>query len=158
MEKIIDVSGKLVIDLRAREWCKLPYPKHPRGCPNYDSGRDTCPPNAPLVFDKFDLNKQHWFAIVDFNLKEFKERMRLLHPCWSERQLGCCLYWQGGVRKRLREFAGNFVMENMGTEFSTCPEAMGVHVINTLKKFNIPIKKDIDDTVFKVAMIGYPFI
>ena len=27
---------ELVIDMRAREWCKMTYPGHPNGCPNYD--------------------------------------------------------------------------------------------------------------------------
>ncbi|KKK81159.1 hypothetical protein LCGC14_2816310, partial [marine sediment metagenome] len=33
--KILEVTNDLIIDHRAREWCKLPYPNHPRGCPNY---------------------------------------------------------------------------------------------------------------------------
>lgn len=156
MRKIIDVTGKLVIDLRAREWCKLPYPNHPKGCPNYNTGRPDCPPNAPLIQDKFDLTKQHWFVIVDFDLKAHKERMKQSPPDWSDRQLGCCLYWQGKVRKELKEFAQEFVTENWGTEYSTCPEAMGIHVISTLNKLGIPIKKDIENVVYKVALIGYP--
>jgi len=28
---------RLVITSKAGDWCRLPYPGHKRGCPNYDS-------------------------------------------------------------------------------------------------------------------------
>lgn len=155
MEQIIDVSNKLIIDYKARSWCKLPYPGHPKGCPNYNIGRKDCPPDAPLIKDKFDLDKPHWFAVVDFNLKEHKEKLKKIHSDWTERQLGCCLYWQGSVRKKLKELAQDFVIKNPKTIYSTCPEAMGIHVINTLSNLGVPISKDIKDIVYKVALIGY---
>lgn len=152
---ILNVTGKLAIDMRAREWCRLPYPNHPRGCPNYDTGRLSCPPDAPLVMDKFDLSKPHWFVVVEFNMKAHVEKLRAAHPDWTDRQLRCCLYWQGGVRKLLRQLSEDFVSRNPGTEYTTCPEAMGVHVLKTLREFGVPVRKKITDTVYKVSLAGY---
>ncbi len=157
MKEIIDVTGKLVIDYRAREWCKLPYHNHPNGCPNYGN-REDCPPKAEKVENYFNLTLPHWLAIVDFDLESHKNKMKIIHPDWSDYQLKCVLYWQGGVRKKLKELCEDFIFENIteNIEYRTCPEAMGVHVISTMKKLGYKISKNIKNTVYKVTLIGYP--
>ena len=45
---LLDVTGTLVIDGQTRESCRLPYPGHPHGCPNYGRG-DECPPKVSVV-------------------------------------------------------------------------------------------------------------
>ena len=47
MESYFEVV-EVVVDYRARDWCRLPYPDHPRGCPNFGRRAD-CPPMAPLI-------------------------------------------------------------------------------------------------------------
>ncbi len=44
----------------------------------------------------------------------------------------------------------------VGGVFTLCPEAMGVNVFRTLHAHGVPIRKNPLDTVYKVAMIGYP--
>jgi predicted metal-binding protein len=157
MKVIKEVTNNLVIDYRAREWCKLPYPNHPYGCPNYGT-KGVCPPLVARIEEYFDLRKSCWLAIVDFNLSNHKRRMKELHPDWSESQLKCVLYWQGTVKKKLKDLCEDFVFENIGENiiYTLCPEAMGLHVFSTMRKLGYRISKNITDIVYKVALIGYP--
>lgn len=155
MKKIIDVTGKLDITMDAREWCKLSYPGHKNGCPNYGE-RETCPPKIKTIYECFDLSKQHWLAVVSFDLAAHVERLKEIHPDWSERQLFCCLYWQGSVRKQLKELCEDFVKNKSEICFSNCPEAMGINVFTTLSKFDVKLTKNPKNIVYKVALIGYP--
>lgn len=161
---IFDVKDKLVIDLRTREWCKMPYPDHPNGCPNYNK-KDTCPPKAPLINEHFDLNQPHWFAIISYNITEHAAILKEKHPDWSDKQCRCCLYWQNTARKQLREIIKDFLKErNFVSNFSEIdfgkldytliPEAMGVNVFRTCHRIGIHIKKNPIDFVHKVALIG----
>ena len=155
MQQIIDITNKLIIHMDARQWCKLPYPNHPKGCPNYGIRLD-CPPIIKTLPELFNLNKPHWLAIVDFDIKSHRNKLQKIHPNWSHRQLSCCLYWQGGVRKQLKQLCYNFTSSHPNTTYSTCPEAMGIQIIRTLKEQHIPVSTKIKDTVYKVALIGYP--
>ena len=152
MEKIVEVTNQLIIDYRARTWCTLPYYGHPKGCPNYNKS-PKCPPQVERVEDYFDLSQKHWFAIVDFDLGAHKQKMKKLHPNWTEHQLKCVLYWQGSVRKRLKELCESFLFD--GVVYNTIPEAMGVHVINTMQKLGFDIQRQVTKKVYKVALIGY---
>jgi predicted metal-binding protein len=149
---IIEVTDKLCLDLRAREWCKLKYPDHPKGCPNYGK-KLTCPPLVSLVGEVFDLSKPHWFVIVEFHLFEHFQRMMKLHSNWSERQARCVLYWQGKVNKQLKEAVKQFSW-GKDTTYTLSPEAMGVNVILTLKRLGIPVETKPKNKVLKVALVG----
>jgi predicted metal-binding protein len=150
--KIIDVTGSLVVQERVREWCKLPYPNHPRGCPKYNHSEE-CPPKAKHVQEVFDLYQQHWFAVEAFDLSRQTRVMAERHPEWSERQCRCCLYWQGGVRKRLRETCERLVNELPGFIYTLNPEAMGVNVFRTAHRHGLMIRKN-PEIVHKIALIG----
>lgn len=157
MKEIHEVTNNLVIDYRARDWCRLPYYNHPYGCPNYgvNSG---CPPLVARIEEYFDLSKSCWLAIVDFDLSSHKKRMKELHNNWSENQLKCVLYWQGTVKKELKDLCEDFIFDNIGENiiYTLCPEAMGLHVFSTMRKLGYKINKNITDIVYKVALIGYP--
>ena len=150
---IFKTTNELVIDYRAREWCKLPYPDHPKGCPNY--GRKSgCPPKAPLIGDYFNLNEDHYFVIVQFDLEAHINKMITKHPHWSNRQARCVLYWQGSVNKILKEECKLYAFQQGGLQYNLCPEAMGVNVIKTCRALGLPIRPRPIDIVFKVAMLG----
>lgn len=155
MRKVVEVTGKLKIDYRSREWCKLPYPGHPKGCPNYGL-KSHCPPQAPKIEDWLDLTKPHWFVVVDFNLKEFARQLRHKNPDLTDRQTRCVLYWQGKVRKMLKDDIAKFQYHHPGTVFTLLPEAMGIHVITTARRVGIPIKARPEDIIIKIALVGYP--
>ena len=148
-----------VIDESVRHLCCRPYPNHPKGCPNF-SKRNTCPPKAPLLYHYFDLSKPVLAVWVSFNLAAHREKMRAKHPKWPRRQLDCCLYWQGRVRKSLRKAVGyNLIryplFDNNRKLIATyVPEAMGVNVTATMAKENVPLEWPPEKTVIKVAFVG----
>lgn len=148
---IIEATGSLLIDKGARNWCKLPYPNHPKGCPNYGR-RINCPPQAPHIENVYDFLQPCWFVIVDFDLKAQAERMKRKHLNWTDRQCRCLLYWQGGVNKRLRQEA---IIEarKRKAHISMVPEAMGIDIIKTLQNLGVPIKQRPTSIVYKAALL-----
>ena len=136
---------------RAKEgqWCKLPYPNHPNGCPNFP---ECIKKNQLEGYSPVELK---WYAVIEiFNLAQHAYNMKLKHPRWSDRQCRCVLYWQNSVRKRLREKM-NKIMESMPNAVcgTLCPEALGVNVFGTMAKVGITLYKN-PDTVRKIAFIG----
>lgn len=151
---IIDITGNLYIDMRAKEWCKIPYNNNKNGCPNYNKSKD-CPPYSPDI-DKFiDLNRKHWFILEKFNILSFQNKMLKKHPDWSIKKARCCLYWQNAVRKRLRIKIENFIDGDNKLIYTLLPESLGINVIKTAKKIGIPIKAKPDNIIIKIALVGY---
>ncbi len=152
---IIEVTGQLVNDQKTRGWCKLPYLGHRHGCPNWGRKPD-CPPQAPLIDNYFDLDKKHWLAVLKFDLADFKKKMKVKHPDWSDRKLACCLYWQAGLKRKLKDICLLFMKENPGTVITFYPEALGINVFQTVAKFGLKIERNPQQQVLKIALIGYP--
>ena len=75
---------KPVFDAKVRELCTRPYPLHPKGCPNFGA-RASCPPDAPLLELLLQPGEPVWAAYNVFNLAAHVERLRKIHPDWSER-------------------------------------------------------------------------
>ncbi|MCK5015297.1 MAG: hypothetical protein KAS66_15920 [Candidatus Omnitrophica bacterium] len=156
MREIYKVNGFLEVDYKCRGFCKIPYYNHPKGCPSFGK-YEHCPPQAPLVKDAFDFSQEMYFVIEEFNLKRHVERMHIRHPHWSLRQCRNLLYWQGGVRKRLRTKTEEFIeRRNNGMTYTLLPEAMGVMVINTAIALGIPIERTPENKVIKISLVGHP--
>jgi hypothetical protein len=151
---IVALNNKLVFDKRVREWCKLPYPGHAKGCPNIDKSWQ-CPNKIGFVYDIFDLLMPHWFVIVRFEIGSFAARMQYTHPEWSDKQCRCCLYWQNTVRKELRKVCERFVLSHEDLYYTLIPEAMGVHVFMTMNRLGYRMRRNPKDYLYKVALIGY---
>lgn len=154
--QIIEVTDTLTIAYDAREWCKLPYPNHPRGCPNYGK-RFTCPPQAPFITFWLGGATKLWFVCVGFDIKEWANRMLLKHPHWTDRQARCLLYWQPKVNKELQEATYQFASRK-GSDcvlkgVTYCPEAMGVNVIETAQRQGLPIQANPQDTIYKISLV-----
>ena len=150
---VAEISKDVVIDRRARDWCKLPYPNHPKGCPNYDK-RSNCPPHQGFFEDVFDLPRPIYMVAIPFDILSYMERMKTLHPQWSPRQCRCVLYWQGKVRKALKSLMVE-VRDSNGCNFMTdCPEAMGVNVIKTARKKGVSISVKPKNIVWKIGFVG----
>lgn len=148
------------LDMRAREWCKMPYPGHPKGCPNYGK-HPRCPPHAPLFDEYFDMERAFLVLVAEFDMKRYVEVMRAKHPAWTERKLRNPLYWQNSVRKRLVDRLVHITLlglkdggDMVDRTWTLIPEAMGMHVIATMRPL-IPITVRPVDRVFKVAVCGY---
>lgn len=135
----------ILLEYEPRYLCERRYAGHPRGCPNYGD-RPSCPPSAEIwTPDSFDNH----ITFVVWNVFQFGAHvaeMRKKHPGWSERQCACCLYWQGGARKRLGKILDQFRQWSWKSHapetplIYTCPEAHGVNVTATMKRIGIKLE------------------
>jgi hypothetical protein len=87
--------------------------------------------------------------------------MKSQYPKWTERQCRCILYWQPGVKGTLDRICKEFIGVKMSLFSSVpeliyhkIPEAMGVHVIKTMRKIGQPIQTKPKNLVRKIALIG----
>jgi hypothetical protein len=133
---------QVVYDRKARgEYCQLPYPNHPKGCPNLL----TC---LSKHVDFLSLKGFKWFAVIEeFDLKTHAEDMKRKHPSWSGRQCRNLLYWQQGVRNRLIDKAVHFM--DIGDVILTLPEACGVHVFETMAKVGSCLSASLQNILLK---------
>jgi len=153
--KLLPCTGKVVIDMKAREWCTLPYHDHPKGCPNFGR-RAICPPQAPPVTAFLNLERDSWLMVVAYDLGAHMDRLASLYPSWTDLQLRNPLYWQGSVHSYLRMLCEDFTQKHPNSIYTLIPEAMGVHVFDTVLSFGIPLEKRPKRIIYKVALLGYP--
>ena len=154
--QVYKITNPVVIDYSVRELCPYPYPNHPKGCPTYGK-KSTCPPHCLKVEDYFDLSQGLWIVWIDFDFTAHRHKMKKRHLDWSQRQIDCCLYWQGTANKMLREAVADveYYLEGRGNwETAFCPEAMGVNVTATMKSLGIVLEWPPETLVRKVAIIG----
>lgn len=138
-----------------RSFCLKPYAGHKKGCPNYGKKKH-CPPNVPMFDQVFDISKDIYIIYSIFDLEEHVNKMKEKHPDWSYRRLSNLLYWQGTVRKDLKDKIKEFLKEYepLGYSVTLLPEAMGVNVTETLKQVNISLEWPPKKYVYKVAFAG----
>jgi hypothetical protein len=145
----------LVVDYRVRGLCARAYPGHPKGCPNFGN-RIGCPPDCPLVTEVLDFSRPIFAIVNEFQLGAHVKHMQKIHPGWSQRQLECCLYWQGTARRRLRLAVVNFLLTNPDYIVLGRPEATGVDVTNTLAQVGINLEWPPKIVARQVAIAGWP--
>lgn len=138
-EYIIPVK-RIVLSSKTGDWCRLPYPGHPKGCPNYGKS-SKCPPKAPTLLDYFDFNRPVYLVVAEFDLQTQIKKMAALHPDWSNRQCRCVLYWQGTVRKILKERTAEAMKLLNATAATACPEGMGLNVFATARLAGLKMDK-----------------
>jgi len=142
-----------VIDYSVRDLCIRPYHNHKKGCPRYGN-KPTCPPCAALWDETCDIGLATWLFWTQFDLAEHRTRMEQKHPNWSMRQLVCCLYWQNGARKSLKEHIEKWDFPGF---FQTIrPEAMGINVTETMRQIGIELEWQPERKwTYQVAMGGW---
>ena len=132
--------------------CRLKYPNHSNGCPNYGK-KVGCPPTASHLYTLIDSS----LVFVIWNVFPFGQhvqRMRSKHPDWSERQVRCCLYWQGKARKQLRMEVDNFLSVHRNMYIVQCPEACGVNVTATMANINKFLEWPPEEIAYQVVLAG----
>lgn len=123
---------KLVHSPKIRDWCKLSYPGHPKGCPNYGK-YNKCPPNSPNVEDILDTNREMFLVYSEFNLQEHVDRMKEKHPNWTDRQLRNVLYWQRISKKEMITRSILFAKENGFDLIIPMGESVGINLYKTCR-------------------------
>jgi hypothetical protein len=145
----------VLLDCPPGDLCQRRYSGHGRGCPNYGK-RETCPPQAERWTPDSCWGKA-WYAIWNaFDFGAHVEKMRGLHPNWSQRQLECCLYWQGTARKKLKDEVIEF-LHHVTPPLPTVewvPEAHGVNVTETMRRAGIILEWPPKTVAYQVALVG----
>ncbi len=138
-----------------RGLCVKAYYNHKKGCPNYNK-KEGCPPCSLLFNEVYDPLKPVYAIYNIFDFKNHIERMKVKHLKWSQRQLECCLYWQGKARKQLRERIEIFEAIFKEYVITNCPEGMGVNVTKTMKNVGIEIEWPPRNVTYQIAFAGQP--
>lgn len=141
----------LIFGEYAQDWCILPYPGHPKGCPNYNK-KDYCPPKTPLI-NKI-ITPPYKLVAVKFNLKRHVKKMKEKHPEWTDRQARCVLYWQKKAEKNLRKESEKAAEKIEESKIIYKPEAYGVNLFATCRKIRLNLEKNPRNTVWKISIIG----
>jgi len=144
--------SEVVYDVRARDgtWCKLPYPNHPRGCPNFPQ----CPESQPNFIDI--QNQYVWYAVLEeFDLVTHAEKMKRKHPNWSERQCRNLLYWQNSVVKRLKAKVQSYKSDESDIILEI-PEASGINIFETLSQVGVILQRNHPNYIVKIMLLGKP--
>lgn len=136
-----------------QDLCRRPYPNHRHGCPNYGK-KEGCPPAAPLITETLDFTEPIYAIYNVFNFGNHVKKMRSKHPDWSQRQVECCLYWQGTARKQLREEIKDFHLVHKGNTIVMCPEAQGVDVTATMKEVGIILEWPPKNKAYQIVLAG----
>mgnify|MGYP006303642661 CR=1 FL=1 len=146
---------RLILSGKTGSWCTLPYPGHPKGCPNYGK-KPSCPPNAPPVRERFDLARPLYLVHSGFDLAAHAAAMKEKHSGWSDRQCRCLLYWQPKSRKQLRERVLRAAAITGAREMTDCPEAMGVNVFATAAVSGLKLDRTRSISICRhVALLGF---
>ena len=146
---------RLVHSPRVRDWCCLPYPGHPKGCPNYGI-KDRCPPKSPYITEVLDVDKPIYFVHSDFELCSHVSKMKSKHPDWSDRQLRNVLYWQSRSKKQAI-IRARYAQSILGTEVIVpMGESLGVNLYATCWHSGVRLEKINELKVCKhVVLLGY---
>ena len=155
---------KLVLSDQTGEWCKLPYPNHKKGCPNYGK-KSKCPPTARPITHFMRSDNPIWLVHSEFDLKAHMVRMKEKHSHWTERQCRCVLYWQNTSRKQLKERMTEafYLYQKKLRKFkpretatmTAIPEGHGVNVYVTAKLAGLTLEKIKDlKTCRHIGLIG----
>lgn len=144
----------VVMDRRICGLCVRPYPGHPRGCPNFNKKKG-CPPKVPALNDVIDLRESVYAIWNCFPLGAHVRKMKARHPTWSDRQLYCCLYWQGTARTQLRLMTQDALRRNPTLTVVRCPEAHGVNVTATMASVGVELQWPPREWAYQVVLMGH---
>lgn len=154
-------SSILEYSPRVQNYCLLPYPNNPTGCPNRGKFRPLngfpqeyksriireCPPTIEQILDGsreklllidqiFDFSQPLYALWIEFALgKDAEERsqrtQRKPEHCYNKR------WWQNRARKQLSDEVLRFLDLYANTIVDLCPEAHGVNLDKSMAKIGI---------------------
>lgn len=153
IKKLVLGPSKAICNSIFMDLCTLSYPGHKKGCPNVGK-RSYCPPKTqyfPKVYEE-----QVYIVAVGLDFEAYRKMRKEQHPSWTERQQRNPLYWQGYLRKILKDYARE-VLAKMADKKSVIianPEAMGVNLTETCRKCGLKLEWPPDNYVYKMFLIG----
>lgn len=152
----------IIMNPVVRQWCCLPYPHHPKGCPNY-GGNPLCPPKAPYRPDILRKYDEFHIATIQFDICKYVELRKQSRPDDSDAQLRNLWHWQHAVKRRLRDAIKSsqikfreVFLSGAGAEGKQSMESAGVFVFATLQRNGIKFDRKARDSIVLVALLcGY---
>lgn len=161
MAELFDIETKeiflgptrAVCDSKFMDLCTLPYPNHSKGCPNVGK-KSYCPPKVKYFPEVYE--EQVYIVAVGLNFKAYREMRKGQHPSWTERQQRNPLYWQGYLRKKLKDYAKEMLvrMADKKSIIIINPEAMGVNLTETCRRCGLKLEWPPNNFVYKMFLIG----
>lgn len=153
IKKIVLGPSRAICNSKFMDLCTLPYPGHSKGCPNFDK-KDYCPPRVNFFPEVYE--DQVYIAVVGLNFKAYREMRKRQHPSWTERQQRNPLYWQGYLRKKLKDYAEEMLTKMTDKKYViiTNPEAMGVNLTETCRRCGLKLEWPPNNFVYKMYLIG----
>lgn len=139
---VVPVS-EIVYTSRAQilEWCRLPYPRHPKGCPNA-YGKCQIADGAETE-QRIDTSKPMWIVYAEYDLAAHVEEMSQRHEHWSDVQCRNLLYWQPTSLTILNERVEQFLEIVRPQRFGRVTylgESDGVHLWQTARRAGVPLE------------------
>ena len=135
-----EVTGVMVIDHTVRDYCTLPYPGHPHGCPHYGKNEE-CPPHAPFVEDFIDVKKPHHIIIAVFT-------NRLEHEHYTEEE-------ELQENQILHDLMNRIQQVFPGIWYTLKPSALGIDVYKTATALGFSMNLH-HNYQKRVVFFGYP--
>lgn len=136
-------------------WCKLPYPKHPNGCPNFGHRAD-CPPNMPYFLDVYKPEVK--VAALEFNFDEYLSFRRRNHPNWTEKALRNPRHFQNhldaNLEREIKKIGEHGTLENFVPVYTS--EAMGVNMHLTCQRAGVILQWPPKDVMYRIALLAQP--
>lgn len=163
-------------------YCRMPYPDHPNGCPNFGKNPN-CPPNSKYMEEIKEKYKYFYLIYANFDFRGYKdERKKNLLKRYNEgiktgkiaintfekrlkslteKNLGNLLYWQRPVKILLKNKVKTisnkeFDLLGCGSGFWEgiySMESAGIDVYSTLKNNNILFEERPADKIILVSLI-----
>lgn len=145
----------IFLDGHPGKLCCKPYPNHKHGCPNYNY-KDGCPPDTKRLDEILNFSLPIFVIWNIFDFKFHTDKMSLLHPDWSKRQIECCLYWQSKARKQLKIMIEKFIFfpSHKNYFIEKCPEAYGINVTRTMAQIGENLEWPPMKRTYQVAIAG----
>ena len=147
---------KLVHSKKVMDWCGLPYPGHPKGCPNFNSGKQKCPFETKYITEILDIQKPMFLVWGEFDLGSHVKIMKEKHPNWTGRQCRNILYWQSRSKKQMRIRAAQLSNMLDANKMIEMGEAHGVNLYATALNSGLKLEKIKDLKICRhIAIIGW---
>ncbi|MFA5731568.1 MAG: hypothetical protein WC934_06150 [Acidithiobacillus sp.] len=164
-------------------FCRLPYPDHPNGCPNFGKN-ELCPPLfKPIPHTKFNDYSKLMLLWAEFDFKSYKIEMKQqwiennkskgIEKEPTDKQISCCLYWQNSVKRIIIKSLNTMIKDKnisepslilacgsgfkhkKGANNCASMEAGGINVILTFKKLHIDIEVKPVNKVILCILLGF---
>lgn len=147
---------------RRNKFCQMAYPRHPKGCKNYDR-YPLCPPKIPIRTDILEIYNYFNLVYIRFDYKQYLQIMKEQtkdNEYWTENRQKSVIYWQHSLKRLLKNYIKEkgFIYDEIfgcGSGFLKSPsmESIGINVFSTLKRNMISYEIKPQNSIILVCLL-----